>query len=206
MLFALKRRPGPALAALSVVLALAAAVGALSGTAWRVAPSPEVPRLAALSLALMVTGDGAIHGALLLGAGERYRRAYAALAGYFSGQGAGAVLAGSLLAAGEEALFRGGLLEALAPPLGSGPALGISAVLFGIAHWVPERRLWPFTAWSAWQGLLLGGVYLVTGSLLVSMLAHAAHDALGFAALAVARRPAARAGGGSAVDAGSGPA
>jgi sodium transport system permease protein len=70
----------------------------------------------------------------------------------------------------EEALFRGFILNGLRP-MGAVPAIGISALLFGIAHASIYRLLPTF-----FLGLVFGLVVWRTGSLLCSMVAHALNN------------------------------
>ncbi len=74
-----------------------------------------------------------------------------------------AVLAGGS-AVGEEMLFRG----AMQPALG----LGLTTLIFGVAHLPPKRSLWPWTATAAVVGLGLGGLYELTHSILAPVVAH----------------------------------
>jgi Type II CAAX prenyl endopeptidase Rce1-like len=172
MLFLLKRRWQTALAALLVLTAAGVGVRQLVAS-----PPPLSFSAHTLSLGLLVWGcvlasDGLIHGALWLLLGERYLDRYRALAGVFRGQTAAALLAGALLAgAGEELVFRG---------LDDGPGyLLASAVVFGLLHHLPGR-LWLFTPWSVWQGLLFAAALYWTGDLAVTMTAHFLHDTAGF--------------------------
>jgi hypothetical protein len=72
----------------------------------------------------------------------------------------------------EEALFRGLVQEGLSGIVGALPALLLSGVLFGLVHWVTP--LYAFLATLI--GLYLGGLYLVTGNLLVPIVVHALYD------------------------------
>jgi sodium transport system permease protein len=72
----------------------------------------------------------------------------------------------------EEALFRGFILRGLRP-LGAVPAVGISALLFGIAHSSIYRLLPTF-----FLGIVFGIVVWRTGSLLCSIVAHALNNGL----------------------------
>jgi len=65
----------------------------------------------------------------------------------------------------EEAFFRG----ALQPRVG----LVAASLLFGLAHFVPQRAFLPWTAFSVAAGFLLGGLFELTGSLLAPVVAHA---------------------------------
>jgi sodium transport system permease protein len=72
----------------------------------------------------------------------------------------------------EEALFRGFILRGLRP-LGAVPAVGISALLFGIAHASIYRLLPTF-----FLGIVFGIVVWRTGSLFCSIVAHALNNGL----------------------------
>jgi membrane protease YdiL (CAAX protease family) len=70
----------------------------------------------------------------------------------------------------EELLFRG----ALQPALG----LAWTSLLFGAVHFVPSRRLLPWTAWAGVMGVLLGLLYERTGSIAGCVVAHVAINAI----------------------------
>ncbi len=82
-----------------------------------------------------------------------------------------AVLLAALSAVAEELVFRGMLL----PYLG----LWVSSALFGLAHLVPREGLWPWSAWTAGAGIVLGWIALRTGGLLAPMTAHFLVNAVG---------------------------
>jgi membrane protease YdiL (CAAX protease family) len=64
----------------------------------------------------------------------------------------------------EEALFRG-LLQ---------PWLGYvgASLVFGLAHFVPRRELWPWTGFAVVAGLVLGALFALTGNLVAPVVAH----------------------------------
>ena len=66
--------------------------------------------------------------------------------------------------------------------------LAVSALVFGLAHLIPERPLAPFILWALWEGLVLGLVYVVSGSLLLLILLHCLNDWLGFWMMSAQRR------------------
>jgi len=70
----------------------------------------------------------------------------------------------------EEAFFRG----ALQPRLGWLAA----SVVFGLAHFVPRRELWPWTGFALVAGGLLGALFAATGNLVAPIAAHAAINAV----------------------------
>lgn len=134
--------------------------------------------------------DAVLHGLFWLARGKRYLVRYQALVFYFAPQGVLGIVAGGLLAAAEELFFRGILLQGMIERLGwsSLLALLLSSLIFGLLHIIGRRELAPFALWAFWEGLLLGLVYLLSGSLLVSLLVHALHDMAGFALFAFQRR------------------
>jgi len=68
----------------------------------------------------------------------------------------------------EELLFRGVMI----PALGSGVlAVVISSLLFGILH-LGGVQQWPYGVWATAVGLLLGTIMIVTGNLLIPIIAH----------------------------------
>ncbi len=66
---------------------------------------------------------------------------------------------------GEELLFRG-LLQ---PWLG----LWLSALLFGVLHQLAGPSRWVWAGWATLIGLVLGGIFALTGSLVGPLAAHA---------------------------------
>ena len=191
MLFAVKNRLAPtlllmaALAAGSLLLRRALALHGDLGL------SPMLPLWVAGALACLLASDGSLHGLLWLGLGRRYLERYGALAEYFRTQGPPQILAGGLLAGlGEELFFRGVVLAGLWRVAGWPPVAAVvaAALLFALGHWLPDRKLSPFAVWAGLQGLWIGGLYVVTGSLAACMVTHALHDILGFTLFAVQRR------------------
>lgn len=87
----------------------------------------------------------------------------------------GIVTLALLSSIGEELLFRG-LLQ---PWLGLIP----QALVFGLVHQLPGRSRWVWVAWATVMGLLLGGVFQLTGSLLGPIAAHAVINGLNLAFL-----------------------
>ncbi|MFW6360081.1 MAG: CPBP family intramembrane glutamic endopeptidase [Chroococcales cyanobacterium] len=68
----------------------------------------------------------------------------------------------------EELLFRGVMI----PALGSGVlAVIISSLLFGVLH-LGGVQQWPYGVWATAVGLLLGSIMIVTGNLLIPIIAH----------------------------------
>ena len=69
-------------------------------------------------------------------------------------------------ATGEELLFRGLLV----------PLIGViaSSLAFGFLHQIRGQARWGWMAWATLMGLLFGGIFALTGSLVGPLLAHAA--------------------------------
>ena len=68
----------------------------------------------------------------------------------------------------EELLFRGVMLPALGLNL---TALAISSILFGVLH-LSGNGQWPYVIWAAIVGFALGYSALITGNLVVPVVAH----------------------------------
>lgn len=190
MLFAVKRRLMPALLVAFLLTVISFGTARLLDLRWSLALSSDTWYLIGLGLLLIVISDGVVHGLLWLLWRERYLSGYALLVGYFSPQTAAAIAGGALLAAAEELFMRGVVLEVALSKLQWGPvaAIILSSAVFMFLHLIPRPRLSLFAIWAFWEGALLGLVYVLSGSLLVSMLVHALHDAGGFALFALQRR------------------
>ena len=68
----------------------------------------------------------------------------------------------------EELLFRGVML----PAIGLNPVgLAISSVCFGVLH-LSGKKQWPYMVWATVVGMILGASALITGNLLVPIVAH----------------------------------
>ncbi|MGB3535988.1 MAG: CPBP family intramembrane glutamic endopeptidase [Microcoleaceae cyanobacterium] len=68
----------------------------------------------------------------------------------------------------EELVFRGVMLSALGA---NTTALIVSSLCFGILHFSGSQQ-WPYVIWATVVGLILGYVTLLTGNLLVPIVAH----------------------------------
>jgi membrane protease YdiL (CAAX protease family) len=79
--------------------------------------------------------------------------------------GPGIVMLALTSSLGEELLFRG-LLQ---PWLG----LWLQALLFGVLHQMAGPSRWVWATWATLVGLLLGGIFALTGSLAGPVVAHA---------------------------------
>jgi membrane protease YdiL (CAAX protease family) len=69
----------------------------------------------------------------------------------------------------EETVFRGWIQRPLERYWGPGTGIGVTAILFSLAHAIPEYVLYYFVV-----GVLLGGVVVLTRSIWASVLLHAA--------------------------------
>jgi membrane protease YdiL (CAAX protease family) len=107
--------------------------------------------------------------------GESLARSLAALLGRLGwGQ---CVLLAVISGVAEEAFFRG----AIQPHVG----LVAASLIFGVAHFAPQRELWPWTAFSLLVGLLLGFLFESTGNLTAPVVAHGLINAVNLRLLSV---------------------
>lgn len=106
-----------------------------------------------------------------------YYRSYEHLMPQSRRELAPAYLAGSLAAFGEEIAFRGFLIWYLHAAAGSAGAVLVSSIIFGIAHGY-QGKLGILFATIA--GLVLGGTYVLSGSLLLVMWMHASYNVASF--------------------------
>jgi len=82
------------------------------------------------------------------------------------------VLVAGLAGLGEETLFRGVVQTALLDRCPTWAAVGISATLFGLAHFLSAT----YAVMAALVGAYLGWLHLASGNLLVPIVAHAVYD------------------------------
>jgi membrane protease YdiL (CAAX protease family) len=95
------------------------------------------------------------------------------IAPLFAGSGPLTLAVVALLAGlGEETLFRGLIQPVLATHLPLWAALAATAALFGLAHWVTPT----YALLAGVVGAYLGGLLLMSGNLLVPIVAHALYD------------------------------
>jgi membrane protease YdiL (CAAX protease family) len=95
----------------------------------------------------------------------------------FRRTGIGGLLAISIAAGvGEELFFRGFLQAGIADwwglPSGRWPALLLASVVFGLCHWVCTA----YALLATGMGLVLGGLFLLTGHLIAPIVTHAVYD------------------------------
>ncbi len=91
----------------------------------------------------------------------------------------GLVVVSAAAGIGEEAFFRGFLQTLVGECLGWIAGLLLVSMAFGLVHWISPT----YALLAGLIGLALGALYLVSGNLLVPVVAHAVHDVIGFAAL-----------------------
>lgn len=93
----------------------------------------------------------------------------------FRGRAFGAVVLLALVAGfGEELLFRGVVQAWLAGLLGPWPAVVLSAIAFGLAHYLSRA----YFVLATGMGLYLGALYHITGNLSLLILIHALYDVI----------------------------
>jgi len=190
MLFTIKRHFLPTLLLCSFFAIASLLLRHFLHLSWTLSWSGPFSLVATVAgLVAVGASDALLHGAFWLANGKRYLARYRALVFHFAPQGLPEIIAGGLLAAAEELFFRGTLLQGALERLDWSPlaALLFSSLLFALLHFIGRRELAPFALWAFWEGLLLGLVYLLSGSLLVSLLVHSLHDAAGFALFAYQR-------------------
>jgi membrane protease YdiL (CAAX protease family) len=95
------------------------------------------------------------------------------IAPLFGGSGPAAIVLVALLAGvGEETLFRGVIQPALAAHLSAWAAVALTALLFGLAHWVTPT----YALLAGIVGAYLGALLVLGGNLLIPIVAHALYD------------------------------
>jgi membrane protease YdiL (CAAX protease family) len=190
MLFSIKNKAVLSLAATLVFAALSILLKHLLGLDWNLYIGRGVIEQLFTGLGFMLASDIVLVILLLVIFHTGFVRLWMEMAAYFSPQRIPAVLSGGLLAAGEEMFFRGVLLQYMVQALGLNPyyAVAVSAAAFALCHVIWKKRLALFSLWAFWEGVILGAIYLYTGSLPVVMAVHAAHDIAGFALFSLQRR------------------
>jgi membrane protease YdiL (CAAX protease family) len=190
MLFSIKNKAVHSLAATLVFASLSILLKHLLGIEWNLHIGRGTVEQFFMGLGCMLASDIILVILLLIIFHTGFVRLWMEMAGYFRRQGVPAVLAGGLLAAGEEMFFRGVLLQYMVQTLdfGNVSAVTLTAAAFALLHVIRNKRLALFSIWAFWEGVILGAIYLYTGSLPVVMAAHAAHDIAGFALFSLQRR------------------
>jgi membrane protease YdiL (CAAX protease family) len=191
MLFFIKNKLFPMQILIGVLVLGAIWLRDSLGLRWDLDVSAEMGVYVVLGLGLLFVSDAVIHGLLMLTLRGRYLNCYGALVKYYLPQKFPVIVVAGLLAGAEELVFRGLVLEGMLatyPGLSPWIAIAVSAVLFGLCHAMPAPVSWPFTVWAVWEGMLLGVVYVLSGSLLACVIAHAVHDVVGFGLFAWQRK------------------
>jgi membrane protease YdiL (CAAX protease family) len=96
------------------------------------------------------------------------------------------VLLSVMAGVGEEVLFRGVVQAALAGSVGPVLAIAVSALLFGLAHFVSVT----YAVYATLFGVYLGVMLVVFGNLLAPVITHAVYDFVALAYLVYVRFPA----------------
>ena len=86
-------------------------------------------------------------------------------------------------AIGEEVWFRGAMQNFFSGILGPYAGLAAQAALFAAGHPAPDKAGRFYMAWAFAAGLVFGGLYLYSGSLIPGILAHFLYNAKGFSEL-----------------------
>ncbi len=132
--------------------------------------------LAGAASALLI--NGVLHEVLKRSLGHSYVAAFERYAGeILDDMSWPAYLAGGLMAAAaEEPFFRGVVLRSFD---NAGVGIVVAAVLFASFHWLRLEYL-GFWLWAIWEGVFFGILLVLTGSLLVPMIAHGVHDVVAY--------------------------
>lgn len=190
MLFKVKKNLKASLVLTLFLAALAVALKYSLGLDWRIYGTGGILPAFVFGLGAIMASNLVLLTLLVLIFHTGFVKRYMDLARYFSGQTAAEIIAGGLLAGAEEMVFRGVLLQGMVQLLGVEPVYAViaAALPFGALHIINDRKLAAFSIWAVWEGIVLGAVYVYTGSWLVTALVHAAHDVIGFTVFAVQRR------------------
>jgi membrane protease YdiL (CAAX protease family) len=190
MLFSIKNKLVPTLLLSAGFSAISLWLRQVFGLSWNLNCTMNVLQASVMGLAVVVVINAGLHKILEIIWGEPYLARCRLLLAHFQSQRTIHFLAGGFLAATEEMIFRGVLLESLMSKigLGSSEAIILSALAFGAAHVMPDRRLAPFSLWAFLEGIFLGILYVKTHSLSVVILAHFVNDTCGYALFALERK------------------
>ena len=150
---------------------------------WRQLVGDELSLVWQVALGLVGGGsalliNGVLHEVLKRSLGHVYVAAFKRYAReILDGMAWPAYLAGGLMAAlAEEPFFRGFVLRSFD---NSAVGIAVAALLFAICHWLRLSYL-RFWLWAMWEGVFFGILLVLTGSLLVPMIAHGFHDAVAY--------------------------
>ncbi len=150
---------------------------------WRQLAGDELSLVWQVVLGLVGGGsalliNGVLHEVLKRSLGHAYMAAFKRYAReILDGMAWPAYLAGGLMAAlAEEPFFRGFVLRSFDH---SAVGIAVAALLFAICHWLRLSYL-GFWLWAMWEGIFFGILLVLTGSLLVPMIAHGLHDVVAY--------------------------
>lgn len=190
MLFIIKNKALPSLILAAVLAAAGLALIKALGLGIDAGFYPGILREIIIGLAAILASDMLMTLLLVRVFSAYFIKSYGSFIAYFEGQSAPAVIAGGVLAGAEEIIFRGVILNGLVSIAGLDvpAAVIISALLFGAAHIRPKNPDIIFSLWAVWEGVMLGAVYVYSGSLLTVAIVHAAHDIIGFSVFALQRK------------------
>ncbi|MBI1929350.1 CPBP family intramembrane metalloprotease [Candidatus Poribacteria bacterium] len=178
MFFRIKHKWYLALLVVMVSLPISWKLGAWEHLTESASPLAQQIGIGILAGMLSLGIDGALHETFKRMLGQRYLNVFErhgrAVLGAMRWP---AYIAGGLMAAlTEEPLFRGVLLLSFDNRV---LGIGMAAVVFAFCHWLRLEFL-GFWFWAILEGLLFGILMVLTGSLLVPMIAHGIHDLVGY--------------------------
>jgi len=158
MLFSIKNKLAPTLLLSAGFAAISLWLRQVFNLSWNLNCTMNVLQASAVGLAVIVVINAGLHKIFEVIWGEDYLARCRLLLAHFQSQRTIHFIAGGFLAATEEMIFCGILLENLMSKmgLGSSEAIILSALAFGAAHVLPDRRLAPFCLWAVFEGILLG--------------------------------------------------
>ncbi len=96
---------------------------------------------------------------------------------------------GALSGAAEELVFRGTMQPWLAGHMGTGSAIAVTSVVFGLLHFVPYRVFFPLTGFATVVGLICGALFEMNHTIVAPMVAHVLLNAINLWLLVSTRTP-----------------
>ena len=188
MLYRIKNHLWPCLWVYIALCILSLCMQRILGIEWNLALYPGFGFDLTVVMIFQVTSHVLIFFGLRQLFRQKFLTCYRFFIDLFRTQNIGHILAGGLLATAEEMVFRGIVLETLLRVVSTPTAIFVSSLFFVAAHVIQEKRLIPFLIWALFEGLILGTVYIMTGSLLIPMIVHFLNDSLGFSLMAYQRK------------------
>jgi membrane protease YdiL (CAAX protease family) len=188
MFFTVKNKIGYTLLTLLALVLVSLALKSMLGLEWHFGTDDHFLLCLLAVIGMQIVFNMTMHFLQWCIFGERYLKLYRAFLDHFESMSPGAMVCGGLMACGEELFFRGIILTGLMLILPTPLALILSALLFGLMHMIPKHPLWIMVIWAFLEGLVLGGIYIWSGSLLLMMILHGLNDGLGFAMMGYQRR------------------